>query len=216
MQNFAKNGLYLVSKPDGVNFEILEQLFAAKSVNIFQLRLKNCSEQFVLETATKAKFICDKYSVPLIINDNYKLFTQINAHGLHVGSGDENEGNIILTPQFLQHQRQSGKIIGVSCYNNLEKALQYAAMGVSYVSFGAFFKTSTKVPPAKAKQTIITNYKLQNQICPCVGIGGLTHRNISRLVKQGLNYAAVVGGLWNLPNLKAILKTARRINGKFD
>ncbi|MGK4199834.1 thiamine phosphate synthase [Fusobacterium sp. HC1336] len=52
-------------------------------VTIIQLREKTASKDEFLKLAKEVKGITDKYSIPLIINDNVEIAKAIDADGVH-------------------------------------------------------------------------------------------------------------------------------------
>jgi thiamine-phosphate pyrophosphorylase len=204
-------GLYLISKPDEVDYNLLELLFASKNIAMFQLRLKNISFEKTLNEAKKCKSLCTQYNIPFIINDSVKIFQELDLDGVHLGLNEQD----IINQDFVLNCKLNNKIIGVSCYNNLELAIKFANLGVSYVSFGAIFKTKTKVPPTRANQNIIKQYKSLGLKSLCCAIGGLNNKNLSQMVSYGLDYAAVVGSVWNCKTNSESLKIAKKIASKF-
>ena len=72
-----------------------------------------------------------------IINNNIELAKNFDDVGLHIGDSDI---NISEARKILGNNR----IIGISCYNSIEKALNAQANGANYVSFGSMFPTKSK------------------------------------------------------------------------
>ena len=125
------NGVYLIS-PEEINnlqdfIQDLYFIFTHSVVKIFQLRLKNNLEE---STAQKIKTICDKHNILFILNDDAKLAIK-NEYALHIGKTDED----------FKIAKSKLDTVGVSCYNDLDRALKMADQGASYVSFGAFFQS---------------------------------------------------------------------------
>src|ERR1051325_9569742 len=63
-------------------------------------------------------------------------------------------------------------IIGVSCYDSLERAQELAAAGADYLAFGAFFPSPTKPLARRAAPEL-----LRQSAAPCLppgASGGLT------------------------------------------
>ena len=70
--------------------------------------------------------------MPLIVNDDVALAVAVGAAGVHLGRDDD---DVAAARAALG----AGAIIGVSCYDSLERARAAAAAGADYVAFGAFF-----------------------------------------------------------------------------
>lgn len=83
--------IYLVT--DTVYFKddsIYNKLEAALSagVTLLQYRDKSAETRILYKRALKVKALCDKYRVPLIINDRADIAFSVKAAGVHLGQGD--------------------------------------------------------------------------------------------------------------------------------
>lgn len=187
--------LYLISPPtiDDLDQFIgaLEKTLATHTVSVFQLRLKDVSADVIRDTAKQLLPICHKHGIQFIINDDAKLAAEIGADGVHLGESDHNykEARALLGPH---------KIIGVSCYDSSDRAMELADQGADYVSFGAFFPTTTKQAKAHPSPDILTNWS-KSSVVPCAAIGGITAENCQALVKAGADFIAVISYVWNHP-----------------
>src|SRR5579875_3816610 len=78
-----------------------------------------------------------RFDVPLIVNDDVELARESGAAGVHLGEDD---------PGIAQARKVLGPdaVIGVSCYDSLQRARDAAAAGADYLAFGAFFPSPTK------------------------------------------------------------------------
>ncbi len=104
---------------------------------LIQYREKFLSREERGREAQTLVMLCRERGIPLIINDDIELAAASAAAGVHLGQNDAPVG---------QARRRLGPqaIIGVSCYNQLERARAAASMGASYVAFGRFFPSRTK------------------------------------------------------------------------
>ena len=84
--------LYLVTDstmlPEGTT--LLSQVEAAlkNGVTIVQLREKDTDTKTLIHKALELKQLCDRYEVPLIIDDRVDVAMAIDASGVHVGQSD--------------------------------------------------------------------------------------------------------------------------------
>ncbi len=183
--------LYLISPPN-INLEefaeLLNKVLALKVVKVFQLRLKDCNEEQLLNSARTLLSVCHKHGIQFILNDYPDLAHKIGADGVHIGE----EANYKDARTIIG----SNKIIGVSCYDSIDRAIDFAEKGADYVSFGAFFPTTTKIAKATPKPEIIKHW-VTNSIVPCVAIGGINLDNAKILVDQGADFIAVISSVWN-------------------
>lgn len=183
--------IYLISPPKidlAIFCKDLESALATNLVSVFQLRLKNYTPAQVLAIAHQVKKICDNHQVPLIINDYFDIAIEVNAAGVHVGIDDQ---------QIATMRKKSAKnfIIGASCYNSKHLAMQAGEQGADYISFGAFYPTTTKIPKAQATlDTLSWASEMLN--LPIVAIGGINQNNCRQLVDNGADFIAVIAAVW--------------------
>ena len=156
-------------------------------VTILQLREKELGYEDFKEEAIRIKKICDKYKVPLIINDNVELAKEIDADGVHVGQSDLEAGRVreILGPN---------KIIGVTA-KTVEQARAAQHAGADYLGSGAVFGTTTKLDAKKMSLELLKEITSSVSI-PVVAIGGIDETNISQLAGTGIAGVAVVSGIF--------------------
>lgn len=168
---------------------LLEQAAAAITggVRIIQLRDKNRSDLELYEIANALQKLCTAHQACLIINDRLSLAQAINADGLHIGQHDFDFK--------LARAEFPDKIIGVSCYGDLEKALRYEQQGADYAAFGACFNSPTKPIAQLIPKDFIGHAKQQLNI-PVCAIGGVTLSNAPPLIAQGVDMLAVISDLW--------------------
>ena len=171
-------------KPDETLASVTEELLRA-GVSCVQLREKNASDEEILQEAALLKEICERYNVPLIINDRPDLAQKANASGVHVGLSDMGiqKARQLLGPDF---------IIGGSAHN-VEEAL--AAQNAAV--FGSTTKTNVTQLPVETLRAICQAVEI-----PVVAIGGVTADNLHLLAGSGISGAAVVSGLFK-PDTKA-------------
>ncbi|HEY0562753.1 MAG TPA: thiamine phosphate synthase [Methylophilus sp.] len=205
--HYSIKGLYAVT-PDSLEVELLckqVQQALEGGAKLVQYRNKHADKQLLLTQSTALLALCHSYGVPLIINDHLDLCAQINADGLHLGATDCDLGAArrLLGPD---------KIIGASCYNRLDLALQAQAAGASYAAFGACFPSETKPNAVKAPLSLLQQAKLELSI-PIVAIGGITLDNAPSVLAAGADALAVVTDLFLDDD---ILGTSQRYAELFD
>lgn len=177
-------------KPDETLASVTEELLRA-GVSCVQLREKNASDEEILQEAALLKEICERYNVPLIINDRPDLAQKANASGVHVGLSDMciQKARQLLGPDF---------IIGGSAHN-VEEALAAQNAGADYIGCGAVFGSTTKANvtqlPVETLRAICQAVEI-----PVVAIGGVTADNLYLLAGSGISGAAVVSGLFKPAN----------------
>ena len=199
------SGLYAVT-PDSENLETLIASVEAAllgGVCVVQYRNKqaNVNLRTHLETASALAKLCRQHGVTFIINDYADLALNVGADGVHQGKDD---GEIASARKLLGKDA----IVGVSCYNNLERALQAQEQGADYVAFGAMFPSSTKPNAPRATLELLRAAKAQLHI-PIVAIGGITLHNATDVVDAGADALAVINALFDAPDIQ---KTAQQFS----
>ena len=156
------------------------------------------------EQARKLAQLCKQRAVPLIVNDDVELARSIAAAGVHLGRED---------PPLMQARLRLGSqaIIGVSCYDQLERALSAMSEGASYVALGSFYPSATK--PSAQRATLELLHEARERLSvPIVAIGGITPENGGSLIAAGADALAVIQGLFGQPDVRA---AARRYAALF-
>lgn len=153
--------------------------------------------------ASALQQICRQHNVPLIINDDLQLAAEIGADGVHLGRDD---------PSLTSARRLLGAdaIIGVSCYNELERALSAEQAGADYVAFGRFFPSETKPEAIQASLDFLREAR-QKLTLPIVAIGGITPENAPEVIDAGANAVAIIGGLFKSQDIRATAATYQQL-----
>ena len=86
---------------------------------------------------------------------------------------------------------------GVPLIINDDPALAQA-VGASYVAFGAFFPTTTKITSSRAHTDLLRQTAALG--VPRVAIGGLTPDNVGPIIDAGADLVAVVSGIYAAPD----------------
>jgi len=190
------SGLYAITPEHSDTARLLEQVRAVLTGGASVVQYRNKSNEVALlhEQASELLALCHEFHVPLIINDSLRLADLTGADGLHLGreDGSLRQARIVLGGE---------KIIGVSCYNSLELALEAEANGADYVAFGSFFPSSTKPGAVAAHLGLLQEAKVRLNI-PIVAIGGITLDNAPALIEAGADAVAVISGLFEAPDIQ--------------
>lgn len=182
--------LYAVTDRHWLNGRTLEEdveLALKGGVTLVQLREKNLDFDTFFKEAEKIHSLCQKYNVPLIINDNVEVATAVNAEGVHLGQGDM---SVAKAREILGNS----KIIGATARTK-EQAVKAEKDGADYVGSGAVFGTSTKSDAVKMSFETLTEICNSVKI-PVTAIGGITKDNISELKGTDISGVAVVSGIF--------------------
>lgn len=174
--------------------EIVEKAIIG-GAKIIQYRDKSHDQQRRFQQAQALLNLCQKYKIPLLINDDVALAQQIGANGVHLG---KNDTDISIARAKLGNKA----IIGVSCYNQLSLAKGAVNSGADYVAFGRIFQSCTK-PEANSCSLKLLSEARQQLSCPIVAIGGITPNNANLVIKAGADYVAVIHGLFGQIDVEA-------------
>lgn len=196
MRNREISGLYAITPDLPGTDELLEKvrLILAGGVQIIQYRNKKACADLRREQACGLLKLCRSAGVPLIINDHIDLAIEIDADGVHVGKTD-------LCVVAVRKQLGSDRIIGVSCYNSLQLAIQAEKEGADYVAFGAFYPSVTKRDTVTASIELLCRAKEKITV-PIVGIGGIRLDNARHLIEHGCDALAVSNGLFHADDIQ--------------
>ena len=184
------NGLYAITPELENTTELLDKTQQALKggARLVQYRSKSINRQTLKRQAIRLLQLCKHYQALLIINDHLDLACDINADGVHLGRDD---GTITAARQRLGND----KIIGASCYNELNLALRAAEEGADYVAFGALFPSITKLNTVPVSTDFIHHVRKHIAI-PIVGIGGIQLQNAKSVIQSGYDCVAVCHDLF--------------------
>lgn len=194
-------GLYLITNDDPLSLLLikLDVALATQHIKILQYRRKKIDKNRQSQEVKKIKKLCDKYHVPLVINDDIELAKQFGL-GVHLGQSD---GEISEAVNLLDENA----IIGRTCLNDLALAQQAILDKATYVAFGAIFATATK--PEAGNIGIQTLQMAKETIeVPICAIGGLTVENAQPVIEAGADLCAVISDILgrNIEDIPARVK----------
>lgn len=176
--------------------ECVEEALAA-GVTLVQYRAKAADGGVLYAEACKLKELCDKYNMPLIINDRLDIALAVGAAGVHLGQDD-------LPCAVARRLLGEDFIIGVSAHSPAE-AVQAVSEGADYLGCGAVFGTVTKHDVAKLGLENLRAIRKAVAV-PMVGIGGITADNYAEVLATGADGAAIVSGILAQDDIGAVVK----------
>lgn len=192
------NGIYVITDQQLTPADTIETC-VQQAINggckIVQYRDKTSSEAQRLKQATALNQLCRKNDVLFIINDDIALAKKSAAHGVHIGKNDASmkQARELLGPD---------SIIGVSCYNSLQQAIDAEKQGASYVAFGRFFDSSIKPHAVQATPALLQQATQQITI-PIAAIGGINRHNAADLLDAGADMLAVISSVFAQKDIKS-------------
>ncbi len=198
--------LYFITDSTGYDeAEFLERCEAALrgGATLVQIREKEKSTREYIALAKKLHAICQRYNVPLIIDDRIDVAMAIGAEGVHLGQSD-------MPIDTARKILGDSVIIGATA-KTVPQALEAYRQGADYLGVGAIYPTTTKV------KTILTSVDTLRDICSAVpipvnAIGGLNRDNIDILRSIPISGICVVSAIMKADNPEA---SARSLLEKF-
>ena len=170
-------------------------------VKFFQFRSKKAVKNEKL--ASEILNLCEKFGAKFIVNDDVKFAKKIGAKAVHLGKDDENikEAFEILGKDAY---------VGISCYNDINLAMNAAKNGASYVAFGSVFTSPTKPNAPKCDLEVAREAKQILNLPICV-IGGINETNIGSLSHAKPDLIAVISAIYKDGNIKENIKNLQKI-----
>ena len=188
--------LYLITPPEIADLAAfaatLDAALGAGDVAALQIRLKSADDAAVLAAVEALAPVARAHDVAVILNDRPDLARRSGCDGVHIGQSDASlaEARRTMGPDAM---------IGVTCHDSRELAMDAAEAGADYVAFGAFFPTATKETSHRPDPEILTIWQ-ETVETPCVAIGGITPANAADLARAGADFVAVSAAVWNHPD----------------
>ena len=206
--NFDKNRLRLYAVTDrswlrGQNLEQQVEAALQGGVTCVQLREKQLDRESFIHLGRTIGCLCQRYGVPLIINDDLEVALACGADGVHVGQDD-------LPVEEVRRRVGDKMIVGVSAHNP-EEARRAFEGGADYLGAGAVFGSTTKT------NVTALSHETLRAICdavpiPVVAIGGITRDNLPRLAGTGVAGVAVVSAIFAADDITAASRELRALS----
>ena len=186
--------------PENLALEYAREILEC-GVKFFQFRSKKAVKNEKL--ASEILNLCEKFGAKFIVNDDVKFAKKIGAKAVHLGKDDENikEAFEILGKDAY---------VGVSCYNDINLAINAAKNGASYVAFGSVFTSLTKPNAPKCGLEVVKEAKQILNLPVCV-IGGINETNIGSLSHAKPDLIAVISAIYKDGNIKENIKNLQKI-----
>ncbi|NSW88543.1 thiamine phosphate synthase [bacterium] len=186
------SGLYLITDESLINkedyFAIIDSVLIHRP-KFIQLRAKDIDKKEILFKAKKIREISNKYNVKFIVNDYLDVAIDSQADGIHIGQSDED---------YLNIKKEIGKdkIIGVSCYGDIERCIKFSELGADYIAIGTPYFTKTKPSREKTPFSKMKEIVDRVQNTPIFAIGGIDGTNIDSIMDVGVNGVAVINSVF--------------------
>lgn len=185
------HGLYAITRqahPDlpGLLSEVRQAL--AGGAAVVQFRDKSGDARWRLEAASTIRDLCHAVGVPLIVNDDVELAKRAGADGVHIGRHD---GDVAAVRAAVG----AGLLLGVSCYNDLDRARAAVAAGADYLAFGRIYPSGTKPGAVSCGFEVLREARCLER--SLVAIGGITPENGAPVIEAGADFLAAIGAVFS-------------------
>jgi len=189
------SGLYLITPERLTGIPLLAAVDDALEAGVRWLQYRDKTGDATLRRATAVALakLCRQHGAQFIINDDLELALAIDGASLHLG---RNDGELAAARARLGDDR----VLGASCYGDLQRARDALAAGASYVAFGAMYTSASK-PQAPAIGTAILGEARAAGIGPRVAIGGITLERAADTLSAGADALAVIGDVFDAPDI---------------
>ena len=191
-------GLYAITDsyliPEDTFNDCIKRLLLG-GASIIQYRDKSNDPDKRLTQARALRELCDSHGALLIINDDIELAIQTDADGVHLGKDD-------MSLTDARKKLGNKLIIGLSCYDQLESAIEAENQGADYVAFGAVYQSPTKPDATVITLDMLKHAKSQLSI-PVCAIGGINGHNALPVVDTGVDMVAVISDLFAHDDIQA-------------
>jgi thiamine-phosphate pyrophosphorylase len=193
-------GLYAITPDDYLlpRLSALVQMALDGGTMLVQYRNKTAPPPLRRAQAAELLRICRSVGARLIVNDDVWLAIEIGADGAHLGRDDAPGGSLRAAREALGAQR----ILGVSCYDEMDRAEAAAAAGADYLAFGSVFAWCTTPSAVRAPLSRIIEAK-QRFGLPVAAIGGITLDNAPEVLAAGADLLAVSSDLFDTMDIRA-------------
>lgn len=187
---------------------------AQGGMTALQWRRKTANPHDGMVQARLIRERCRELGVVFMVNDDWRLATIIDADGVHLGRDDSSiaKARIALG---------TDKLIGSSCYDDLQLARQAIDNGADYIAFGSVYPSAVKPDAVRASLEIIrAGRELAETASPAptlgkrvavVAIGGITPENAAPVVEAGADSIALITGLFNAPDIHGAAERCRAL-----
>ncbi len=201
-------GLYAITDgtlTPGPKLAVAVEAAIRGGARLVQYRDKSTDSARRRQEATDLAALCRGHGVVFIVNDDVDLALESGADGVHLGREDAAlaAARVRLGPRAL---------IGVSCYDSLDRAMDAAHGGADYVALGSFHASDSKPRAVRAPLELLVQARRALNI-PVCAIGGITPQNGAELVGAGADMLAVIRGVFAAAD---VASAARSYAGLFS
>lgn len=154
-------------------------------VRLVQLRIKDKTQDFVLEEVSRAEVLCREAGSMLVVNDYWQAAIDAKCRFVHLGQEDLDTADI---PAI----RKAGLRLGISTHDEaeLERAM---AKDPDYIALGPIHPTILKKMKWHEQGTAkLTDWKRRIGDVPLVAIGGMSVERAPAAFEAGADIVSAV------------------------
>ena len=189
-------GLYALTPDlsDTATLSLRTEAALAGGVSAVQYRNKAAPAALRREQAGALRELCKARGAIFIVNDDVELALAVGADGVHLGRDD-------ATVAAARARLGPDAIVGVSCYDELERGEAAIAAAGDYIAFGSFYPSLVKPNAVRAPLSLIAEAKARWPEISVVAIGGIAAANAVPLIAAGADAVAVISALYDAPDV---------------
>ncbi|MEA5037767.1 Thiamine-phosphate synthase [bioreactor metagenome] len=202
-----KYDLYVVTNEElsnGYSHAEIAKLAVEGGADVIQLRDKKMDAADLLSEAEKIREIT-KDKALFIVNDRIDIALASKADGVHLGQRDlpVKTARLLVPDDF---------IIGISV-GSVEEAVKGVLDGADYVAVSPVFPTGSKPDAGEGcgAACISAVRKAVPKEIPVVGIGGISQKNVTEVIRAGLDGICVISAVVSAPDIRRAAEDLRKI-----
>ncbi len=182
--------LYLIATGDYPEDEFLGRVRESLKGGVDWVQLRIKKQDKIKSLGKRLKRLKRDFPFVFIVNDYPDIAEELQADGVHIGKND---------PSLQEIREKFQGIIGVSCYNDMERALKAERNGADYVAFGSLFPTRTKENYVLVRSATIKAARRRLKIPICV-IGGINRENFLSVLSLDPDLIAISSAIFSAPD----------------
>jgi len=174
----------------GLNAVDLAAAFLDGGATFIQLRAKNRSSAWLLETAEQLVALAKRRGARIIVNDRADVARLADAAGVHVGQDD-------LAPRAVRGLIGADRIIGLSTHSTTQLDLA-VLQPIDYVAVGPVFGSASKDTGYDAVGLQLVEEaarRARPRGLRVVAIGGITLERAPDVIRAGADSVAIISDL---------------------
>ena len=156
----------------------------AGGADMLQLRMKDCTDDEILDAAAVFRAVCHEFGALFWLNDRPDLALAAGADGVHVGQDD-------ISVSQARSAVQGELLVGLSTHSpeQFEAGLH---SGADQLSVGPVWETPTKPGRPAAGLDYVRHAASVDTDVPWFAIGGIDGSNVEQVVEAGASRIVVV------------------------